>query len=130
MAVLLTAMANDTLVAAGGTVPLGSAVHGCGNAIKLFGNSVQLREKGYYNIDLSATVAVTGTDELDITMYQDGVAVANATAGATPTAAGDSVNISLPWIVRKGCCCDATSISFAAGAAGTFSNVICKVVRE
>ena len=126
---LLTANSTDTTVAAGGVVPLGSAVHGYGSDIKLNGNAIQLKTPGYYNVDVAVTAAVTGTDSITVTMYLDGVAVSGAEAAATPAAAGEVVAIAFPWTIRKACCCDVSTVSFVCSGAASVQDTIVRVEK-
>lgn len=119
---LLTSNTTPTAVTAAGTINLGSAIHGCGRAIRLENGVITLTEPGYYFIDVSASVAVTGTGAEEVQLNANGVAIAGASASATPAEAGAVVNVAFPWILRKEGCCP-VSLTLTAGAAGTVNDV-------
>ena len=128
---LLTNNSAATAVAAGQVVPLGSAIHGYGKSIRLNGNSISISGAGYYDVNVSVSAAVTGTDAVTIQLYDNGVAIPGAYGTATPGAAGAVVNIAFPWLFRKeGCGCRLDNLTLVADQAVTVNNVIVFVDQE
>lgn len=128
---LLTMNSIATPINANGTVSLGTAIHGYGKSIKLNGNQVSICTPGYYYIDVSTSIAVTGTDTIAVQLYENGVAIPGAWGAATPGSAGDTVNISFGWMYRKtGCACNPSNLSLVVNQAGTVGDVIMLVSQE
>jgi len=128
-ALLLTNLSTPTAVVADATVPLGSAIHGVGSAIRMSGNALQIYSSGYYDITANVSFEVTGANAVTLQLYANGVPVPGAVASATPGAAGEIVNITLPWIYKKGCCCDPTTLSYVVSQAGTVNSTIVTVEK-
>ena len=129
MALLLTSNTTESAVAAGGIVPLGAAVHGCGKDIRLVGNSVTLYGTGYYKVDVSISATVAGTGAMTAQLYADGVPIPGAKATETPGAADPVVNLTIPWIVKKNCPCNATVLTVGLDVAGNVNNVVVRVEK-
>ena len=128
---LLTNNSAATVLTAGSVVPLGSAIHGYGKSIRLNGNSISISTAGYYDIEVSVSAEVTGTDTVTIQLYDNGVAIPGALGSATPGAAGAEVNISFPWVFRKeGCGCRLDNLTLVVSDAVTVNNVIVFVEQE
>ena len=123
---LLTSLENSTSVVAGGTIPLGSAVHGFGRNIKLNGNSITISGCGYYDVVMSASIAVTGTGAVTVQLMDNGVAIPGAVGTATPSAAGAVVNISFPWKIRNTGC---SNLSYTLSEAATVQSMIVDVTQ-
>ena len=71
------------------------------------GETFQLNKPGYYYVTFNAIAAATTTvGELTIELYNNGVAVPGAIAGATTTAAGDNLDFAFTTIIRvpPSCC--------------------------
>ena len=71
------------------------------------GETFQLNKPGYYYVTFNAIAAATTTvGELTIELYNNGVAVPGAIAGATTTTAGDNLDFAFTTIVRvpPSCC--------------------------
>jgi len=96
---------NDNAVSVGSNIPLGSAVHGFGCAIKLSNNSINL-DSGYYSVASAFELTVATAGDVTISLVQDGTVITSATVQATadvPTA------ISLPTaLIRVKKCCGST----------------------
>ena len=66
-----------------------------------------MNKPGYYYVTFNAIAAATTTvGELTIELYNNGVAVPGAIAGATTTTAGDNLDFAFTTIVRvpPSCC--------------------------
>ena len=108
MSKALAFISNNTsqTITGGGTVNPGTAVHGFGctcfgRTIQLNGTNIDLRESGYYHVDVGATVSATDAGNVTLSLYQDGVLVAQGSE--TISAANDPANISFPASVKVNC---------------------------
>ena len=119
---LYTAMTTPTAVAINGVVPLGSTIRRFGCNIEQDGNSITLAGRGYYRINMSATVLPSAAGTVTITMLKDGVAVAGATASVSTSVAGNPVNPNIVAVVRNVCDCDSSIISFVLTGTGSTVN--------
>lgn len=115
-ALLLT---NSTAqsIAAGGIVPLGSAVHGFGKDIMLNGDRINLTCAGHYDVEAVLTGIVTTAGTVTLTMFEGANAVTNATV--TTAANNSAVAIPLIWNTFIKCGCNATNIHFEVTGAMT-----------
>ncbi len=129
MSLLLTSNTTESEVAAGGIVPLGVAVHGCGKDVRLVGNSVALYGCGYYMVDVVISAAVAGTGAMTAQLYADGVPIPGARATETPGSSDPIVNLTIPWIIKKNCPCNATVLTVGLDVAGTVNNVVVRVEK-
>lgn len=127
---ILVASNSPAVLTSAGFIPLGTAVHGYGCGIVLSGNGISIREKGWYGIEVAVSAAVTGTGAITLQLYDNGVPIAGASATATPAAAGASVNLAFPWMVKKCCCDNGETIQLAVSAAATINSVSVKVLKE
>ena len=130
---IYTAMQTPTEVAVNGVIPLGSLIRRYGYDISLNGNAVNIigegYGKGYYDVDVSVTVAPTAAGTVTATLIKDGVVVPGATASAN-AAAGAPVTLAFPALVRQACCASGSALSLVlTGAASTVSNVALRVQR-
>lgn len=101
-------IANNTsqTITGGGVVNPGTAVHGfgctcCGRTIQLNGTNINLRETGYYSVDVGATVSDSDASNVTLSLYQDGALVAHGSE--TISAANDPASISFPAGVKVNC---------------------------
>lgn len=126
---LYTALQTPTAVAVDGVIPLGSLIRRYGCDISLNGNAVNLSNAGYYDVDVSVTVAPTAAGTVTATLVKDGVAIPGATASAA-AAAGTPTVLSFPALVRQACCAAGSALTLVlTGAAATVNNVALRVQR-
>ena len=126
---LYTALQTPTAVAVDGVIPLGSLIRRYGCDISLNGNAVNLSGAGYYDVDVSITVAPTAAGTVTATLVKDGVAIPGATASAA-AAAGAPTVLSFPALVRHACCASGSALTLVlSGAAATVNNVALRVQR-
>ena len=97
---------NSQTITGGGVVNPGTAQHGfgctcCVRTIQLSGTNIDLRESGYYQIDVGATVSATDAGNVTLALYQDGALVAQGSE--TIAAANDPASISIPAGVKVNC---------------------------
>lgn len=126
---LYAALQTPTAVAIDGVIPLGSLIRRYGCDISLNGNAVNLSNAGYYDVDVSVTVAPTAAGTVTATLVKDGVAIPGATASAA-AAAGAPTVLSFPALVRQACCAAGSALTLVlTGAAATVNNVALRVQR-
>ena len=127
-AAIYTVNNTPVSVLAGGAVPMGAAVRRYGCGISLNGNSVQLGEAGYYDVDVNLTVQPVAAGAITATLYIDGAAYPGAVATSTAAAAGDDVQLVIPAIVRA-MCNSVHALTVVLSAAATVTNAALAVVR-
>ena len=69
---LYTALQTPTAVAVDGVIPLGSIIRRYGCDANLNGNAVNITNAGYYDVDVSVTVAPTAAGTVTATLVKDG----------------------------------------------------------
>lgn len=126
---LYTALQSPTAVAVDGVIPLGSIIRRYGCDANLNGNAVNITNAGYYDVDVSITVAPTAAGTVTATLVKDGVAIPGATASAD-AAAGAPTVLSFSALVRQACCAAGSALTLVlSGAASTVTNVALRVQR-
>lgn len=123
---IYTANISAQNVPVNGVINPGTVIRRFGPNVALSGNAIQICGQGYYDIDVSVTVAPTAAGNVTITMYKDGVAVQGATATASTSTANNPINLSISSMIREFCeCCTGTSnLTFVlTGTASAVSNV-------
>lgn len=110
-------------VAINGIIDPGTVIRRFGCNLQLSGNAIREEGEGYYEYNVSATVAPTAIGTVTITAFKNGVAIPGATASESVATANTPVNLSLNFMLREPCaCCDGGSnITFVL--TGTASNV-------
>ena len=101
-------ISNNTsqTITGGGVVNPGTAQHGfgctcCNRTIQLNGTNIDLRESGYYQVDVGATVTASDAGNVTLALYQDGALMAQGYE--TISAANDPASISFPASVKVNC---------------------------
>ena len=101
-------ISNNTsqTITGGGVVNPGTAQHGfgctcCNRTIQINGTNIDLRESGYYQVDVGATVSASDAGNVTLSLYQDGALVAQGSE--TVSAANDPASISFPTGVKVNC---------------------------
>lgn len=126
---IYTANTSAQTVAVNNIIPVGTTSRRFGCNIRQDGNTITLTGPGYYLVNASATVAPTAAGTVSVTGQKDGVAVIGATAAATTTAAAESANLSLGFIVRN-VSCGSSILSFVLGGAeSTVTNLAVTVTK-
>lgn len=132
-------------VAAGTLVPLGTITrkYCCGNCgqstftVSTSGaNTVTLNEAGYYLINYSASVVAGAAGLVTLNLVQNGTVLYSVSE--TAAAAGDTVNLSLPYMVRvlPNCCSSSANLpatiqitSSGVALTGGTSNILVEKVH-
>lgn len=124
---LLLTNSTAQSIAAGGIVPLGSAVHGFGKDIILNGNRINLRAAGHYDIEAVLSGIVTTAGTVTLTMYEGAVPVVSSTV--TTGANNAAVAIPLVWNTFIKCGCNTTDIHFELSGAMTSATMTVEVKK-
>lgn len=121
---IYTANTTTQAVAVGGTIALGSIIRRFGCSVNLNGNGINLKDGGYYDVDVSVTAAPTAIGTVTVTLFRNGVAVPGATASAAVSTANNPVNLSIAALVRENCCGDDSTLTIVlTGTASSVTNV-------
>lgn len=127
-------IANTTAqtLTSGATVNPGTAQHGfgctrCGYIIDVAGNNINLRESGYYSINVGAAVSDTAAADVTLSLYQDGVLVAQGIE--TIAAANDPSNIAFPAGVKVNCASTLTLVATATAGSPIISGLYITVEK-
>lgn len=135
MASVLYLVNNTTqTVLENGTVVPGTVVHrNCQSQATLSGNSINIVGTGYFNVDVSVTLAGSEAGNAVIQLYKDGAAVPGATGTQTITTASTeyrTISFSAE-ILRQCACAGMTSITLVnTGIGVTITNVAIRVKRD
>lgn len=117
---LYAANVSSQTLAAGNVISFGQIIRRFGANTKLEGGNLALEGQGYYDIDSNFTVQATAAGAVTITFYKDGVEIPGAKATQT-MAANSLYQLTVPFIVRKNCCCESV-ITAVVSAGATVSN--------
>ena len=128
---IFTVNQQSTAMPVNTNINLGGVARNYGNCITLNNDVINLKETGYYDLDVSATFTSPVAGNVTITLFQDGSAVPGATATTTITTATTQVaSLCFPAIVRVRCGNTPSQLTLVlSGATATFSNVAVKVSK-
>ena len=127
---IYTALSNPTSVSSDAIIPLGTTIRRFGCNISQDGNTISIKGRGYFlvNISITATPAAVGT--VTATLNKDGVPVTGATASGSVSTAANPIALPITAIVRNACDCDSSILSLAlSGEASIVQNVAVSVVK-
>lgn len=131
------ANATQQTLIGGGSVDLGNAIHGfgltcCQKTIDVTGNNVTLRDGGYYDINVAATVADSAAGTVTLQAYQDGAPIAGATVAVNVAAANEAASVSLAFGVKVAHCASSIITIVATTTAGDviISNIAMTVSKQ
>lgn len=123
----------STTVTPGDNVPIGNISRKVGNfcSILPMGNTILIRDAGYYSIDVGGTFTGTaGNVKLDV--LQNGGAIATATE-TIDTATTEYHSINIPLITKVFCCGNgaiSVIVDSASTSTPTFSNSYVRIIKE
>lgn len=132
-------IANTTsqTITGGGSVDMGNAIHGfgltcCQKTIDVTGNNVTLRDGGYYDISVAATVAGSAAGTVTLQAYQDGSPITGATVAVNVAAANESASTSLAFGAKVAPCASSIITIVATTTAGDviISNIATTVSKQ
>ena len=100
-----------------------------GKALQLDGGAIVACGSGYFDCEVSITVAPTVAGSISAQLYQDGLPVPGAIATGSVSTAGNPVTLPISALVRNcGCECNST-LSVRVNASCTLSNLACVVEK-
>lgn len=119
-------------ITGGGVINPGTAQHGfgctcCGRTIQLSGTNINLRETGYYQVDIGATVSASAAGNVTLALYQDGVLVAQGTETIAGT--NDPAAISFPAGIKVNCNSVLTLVATATAGDPIVTNIYTTVEK-
>lgn len=122
-AFIYAANTTQQTLTGGGSVDLGSAIHGfgctcCNKTIDINGNNITLREGGYYEIIISSTVTGSAAGTVTLTLYQDGTPITGATTAVNIAAANEVASASIACGVLVNRCSSSIITLVATTTAG------------
>lgn len=127
---IYTALSAPTSVLPGDIIPLGSTIRRFGCNIRQDGNTITIKGKGYFLVNVSVTVAPTAAGTVIITLNKDGIPITGATASGSVSTAANPVALPITAIARNACDCDSSIISLTlSGQASTVQNVAITVIK-
>lgn len=124
--------ATSQTITGGGAINPGTAQHGfgctcCGRTIQLNGTNINLRESGYYDVTVGATVSASAAGNVTLSLYQDGALVAQGSE--TIAAANDPASIAFPAGIKVNCSSVLTLVATATAGDPIVTNVYTTVLR-
>lgn len=122
-AFMYAANTTQQTLTGGGSVDIGSAIHGfgcsgCKKTIDVNGNNIILSEGGYYEFVIGATVTDSAAGTVTLQAYQDGTPITGAITSANVAAANEAASVSLPFGVKVNPCSSSIITVVATTTAG------------
>lgn len=107
-----------------GVIPVGGVIRRFGRNLDVSGNGITACGEGYYNVGVNVSLAPSVVGGVSVTLYKDGVPVPGATAIATNTAVGNTVNLNIRALIRNKCCDSNSEVTVVlGGAASAITNI-------
>ena len=127
---LYTALTTPTSVSSGSIIPLGTTIRRFGCNVSQDGNTISIKGKGYFLVNVSVTADPAAVGAVTATLNKDGVPVTGATASGSVSTAANPTALPITAIVRNACDCDSSILSLVlSGQASTVQNVAVTVVK-
>lgn len=122
-AYLFASNATTQTLTGGGSVDLGNPVHGfgqtcCNKTIDVNGDNITLREGGYYDFDITATVSASEAANVTIVPYVNGTPITGVSSAETIAAANDPAAVAVTFGVLVPRCSTAIVTLVATASAG------------
>lgn len=122
-AYLFASNATTQTLTGGGSVDLGNPVHGfgqtcCQKTIDVNGDNITLRECGYYDFDIAATVSASEAADVTIVPYVNGTPITGVSSAETIAAANDPAAVAVTFGVLVPRCSTAIVTLVATASAG------------
>lgn len=122
-AYLFATNATSQTLNGGGSVDLGNPVHGfgqtcCNKTIDVNGDNITLREGGYYDFDITATVSASDVANVTIVPYVNGTPITGVSSAETIAAANDLAAVAVTFGVLVPRCSTAIVTLVATASAG------------
>ena len=127
---LYTAMTTPTSVLVEGIIPLGATIRRFGCNVAQDGNTISIKGKGYFLVNVSITAAPADVGTVTATLNKDGVPVTGATASSSVSTAANPNALPITAVVRNACDCDSSILSLTlSGTNSTIQNVAVTAVK-
>ena len=119
-----------TAVTAGTDIPL-NLIFNTNCNTEMTNNRINLNKCGAYDIDAMFNITGVAAGNITLQMYNNGVAIPDAVAGATSAAATDLITLNVTDIVRavRNNIGTEAALSFRLSASATVNNAIVTVER-
>lgn len=122
-AYLFASNATTQTLTGGGSVDLGNPVHGfgqtcCQKTIDVNGDNITLRECGYHDFDITATVSASEVANVTIAPYVNGTPITGVSSAETIAAANDQAAVAVTFGVLVPRCSTAIVTLVATASAG------------
>lgn len=119
-----------TAVTAGTDIPL-NLIFNTNCRTGMNGNCIRINSCGAYDVDALFNITGVAAGDVSLQMFNNGVAIPDAVASATSTAAADLITLNLTDIIRavKNNIGTEIALSFRLSAAATVNNAIVTVQR-
>lgn len=116
------ALATNVNVAADGTIPVGTVVRRLGCDMRVEGDAIACCGRGYYAVDVTATISPDAAGAVGIRLLQDGASVPGAMALGNGTIS-QPMSLSLSAVVRK-VQCGTMTLSVVLDSDGTTTGAL------
>lgn len=133
---IMTANTSSQELLANAPIPFGSIVRRYGRFCNLAGSDIVIGDYcsdegcGYYKVDCSVTLQPTAEGNVTVQLYVNGEPYSGASAAQTVAAAGDTVTLSFPAIVRLFGCCTFANLQVCIGEeTATMTNYVFTVEK-
>lgn len=127
---LYTALTTPTSVSSGSIIPLGTTIRRFGCNVSQDGNTISIKGKGYFLVNVSVTAAPEAVGAVTAMLNKDGVPATGATAFGSVSTAANPTALPITAIVRNACDCDSSILSLVlSGQDSTVQNVAVTVVK-
>lgn len=119
-------------ITGGGVVNPGAATHGfgctcCGRTIQLSGTNINLRDSGYYQVNVGATVSASAAGNVTLSLYQDGTLVAQGSEAIASV--NDIASISFPAGIKVNCNSVLTLVATSTAGDPIVTNIYTAVLK-
>jgi hypothetical protein len=123
---------NNTVnaVALNGNIPLGTTLRRFGQNLEQSGNGILVCGDGYYDIGCSITLSPSTVGTVTVSILQDGVAIAGATASANVATANTPINLNLKSMLRLRCCDDTSTLTLLLSGVNAAINNVALTVEK
>ncbi len=117
------------IVPVGGIINFGTPVRRYGCNLDMSNGNVVAKGTGYYNFDTNVSFTAGSSGDAVLTYYKDGVAIPGATV-TFGVASGVNYALSVPFMIRQNCCCDAIITAVLTGITATVNTASIVVEKE
>lgn len=116
---IYTVNTNAGTIPIDGTIPVGGIIRRFGRDLDISGNGITACSEGYYDVSVNVSLAPSVAGGVSVTLFKDGAPVPGATAIATNTAIGNTVDLNIRALIRNKCCDSNSEITVVLGSASS-----------